>query len=143
MDVWYIQQNYRIKKNTLTIKLLKSFLNINVQAQESNASEYKERTKEVAHKVKHYGAFGEDYLGIIQLLSRYYLGIIQGLSRDYLGIIYRIIQRIIQVLSTGLSRGLSRYYLQDIQSGAAIFVSCYNFIRKSYQKIFFCGKSCI
>ena len=166
MDVWYIQQNYRIKNNTLTIKLLKSFLNINVQAQESNASEYKERTKEVAHKVKHYGAFGEDYLGIIQLLSRYYLqdylgiiqvlstglsrglsryylGIIQVLSRDYLGIIYRIIQRIIQVLSTGLSRGLSRYYLQDIQSGAAIFVSCYNFIRKSYQKIFFCGKSCI
>ena len=94
-----------LKKNTLTIKLLKSFLNINVQAQESNASEYKERTKEVAHKVKHYGAFGEDYLGIIQLLSRYYLGIIQVLSRDYLGII--------QVLSTGLSRGLSRYYLQD------------------------------
>ena len=100
-----------LKKNTLTIKLLKSFLNINVQAQESNASEYKERTKEVAHKVKHYGAFGEDYLGIIQLLSRYYLGIIQGLSRyylqdyleDYLGIIYRIIQRIIQVLSTGYS----------------------------------------
>ena len=38
--------------------------NIFVQAQESNASEYKERTKEVAHKVKHYGAFGEDYLGI-------------------------------------------------------------------------------
>ena len=25
--------------------------------------EYKDKTKEVAHKVKHYGAFGEDYLG--------------------------------------------------------------------------------
>ena len=33
------------------------------QVQEGNAGEYKDKTKEVAHKVKHYGAFGEEYLG--------------------------------------------------------------------------------
>merc|ERR1712203_1006453 len=28
-----------------------------------NAGEAKEKAKEAAHKIKHYGAFGEDYLG--------------------------------------------------------------------------------
>jgi hypothetical protein len=30
---------------------------------EANASEVKEKTKEVAHKVKHHGGWGEDLLG--------------------------------------------------------------------------------
>ena len=36
------------------------------KAHETNVSEVKEKTKEVAHKVKHHGGWGEDLLGKVK-----------------------------------------------------------------------------
>ena len=62
-----------------------------VQVQESNVQEYKEKTKEVAHKVKHYGAFGEEYLGE---KATFYLKIFPVMPLDILFCFYRTEEKI-------------------------------------------------